>query len=235
MMNERTREQTTNYFQELTRSLRREGFAAGREADGVLPVKLEGRQFCSIMGSGGVRYREDDITGEPMVKALERVTDIARITDEYMRQLEAAPFLRVGSDEDRYRLLAEFHGTVLAGCQTKYGVQFVTWERGPDQTSLNHGHYYGPDCGAEGYTAAKRDFATRSGLIPANALFTQEQMVGISYCVQNVLDGNDTFTAEQDALLQTVREKILGAVPDLDEQLSAFDAQQVKYDMKQSW
>ena len=234
-MSDRNTEQTKHYFQEVTRNLRREGFIAGSEADGLLSVELEGRQFCSIMGSGGVRYREDDITGEPMVKALERVTDIARITDEYMRQLETAPFLRVGSEEDRYRLLADFHGMVLAGCQTKYGVEFVTWERGPDQTSLNHGHYYGPDCGAEGYAAAKRDFVTRSGLIPASVLFTQEQMVGIFYCVQNALEGNATFTVEQDALLQTVLEKILGAVPDLDEQLSTFDAQQIEYGMEQSW
>ncbi len=54
---------------------------------------------------------------------------------------------------------------------TEYGVQFVTWDRTHNQTSLQQGHYFGPGCGAGDYTAAKQDFAVRSGLIPAGGLF----------------------------------------------------------------
>ena len=124
----------------------------------------------------------------------------------------------------------------MKGSQSKEIIIFRSSPGASDkEDSLNHGHYYGPGSGRYGYTAARQDFAVRSGLIPAGALFTQEQMVGIFYCVQNALDGINTFTAGQDALLQTVREKILSAVPDLDGQLHKFDAQHEERSIEQSW
>lgn len=65
--------------------------------------------------------------------------------------------------------------TYLAGHQTQYGVQFITWDRLQDGT-LWQGHYFNP---GEGMDAAKRDFTTRSGLIPAVLLFTREQLAVI--------------------------------------------------------
>ena len=105
-----------------------------------------------------------------------KVTDIARTTAEYMSHLEAAPHLTANGLEGDYRLLADFNGVVLAGHPTQYGAQFVTWERSPDQTSLGHGHYYGPNAGVDSYTATKQDFAVRSDLIPRSAFFTPEQL-----------------------------------------------------------
>ena len=175
-MHVRSAEQRNNYFRELTINLRHEGFAAGPEKDSLLPAEQDGQPLCLIMDSGGVRYREKDVVGGSSREALERVTDTARVTAEYMSQMETAPSLKAGSLEGDYRLLADFNNTILAGHMTKYGVQFITWDRSPDGTSLNQGHYYGPDCGAEGYAAAKQDFAVRSGLLPTNFLFTKEQL-----------------------------------------------------------
>jgi len=234
-MHERTIDQTANYFRELALSLRSEGFTVGDEADGLLSVKLDGLQLCYIMGDGGVRYWREEITNDRLSEALERVTGIARTTDEYMSQMEATPFLTVGSQENRYRLLADFNGTVLAGCQTKYGVQFVTWERSPDRPSLNNGHYYGPGCGAEGYTAAKQDFATRSGLIPSSALFTPEQMTEIYRRAQEALENDGTLTVERENLLREVNEKIEICLPQLGELVRQAEAQEPKQGMEQSW
>ena len=64
-----------------------------------------------------------------------------------------------------YRLLADFNNTVLAGHSTRYGVEFITWDRTQNRIALDQGHYYGPRVGVGGYTAANQDFATRSGLI----------------------------------------------------------------------
>lgn len=234
-MHERTIDQTANYFREVALSLRSEGFTVGGETDGLLPVKLEGRQLCYIMGDGGVRYWREDITSDRLSEALEWVTGIARTTDEYMSQLEEMPFLKVGSQKDRYRLLADFNGTVLAGCQTKYGAQFVTWERSPDRSSLNNGHFYGPGCGAEDYAAAKQDFATRSGLIPSSALFTPEQMTEIYRRAQEALENDGTLTVERENLLRGISEKIQTYLPQLDELVHQAEAQEPQQGMEQSW
>ena len=109
------------------------------------------------------------MTGDSRNAALDRATGIARITAEYMSQMEAAPQLTASGLKGDYRLLADFNDVVLAGHPTKYGVQFVTWARIQEGTALDQGHYYGPSVGKDSYTAAKQDFAVRSGLIPRSA------------------------------------------------------------------
>ena len=77
-----------------------------------------------------------------------------------MRNTEQAPPLKAESLDDRYKVLADFNSTVLAGRESQYGVQFVTWDWDFDRAGLSHGHYWGDQ-----YMSAKQDFATRSGLI----------------------------------------------------------------------
>ena len=118
----------------------------GPEADGLLPVELDGQRLCLAMDTGRVRYWKEDVLGGSRSAALDRVTDIVRTTAEYMSQMEAAPQLGIGPKGD-YRLLADFNNIVLAGHPTQYGVQFVTWERVQEGTALHQGDYYGPCAG----------------------------------------------------------------------------------------
>ena len=94
-----------------------------------------------------------------------------------MTAMEAAPQLKASGLDGDYRILADFGGTVLAGTPSKYGVQFVTWDWDYDRTGVVHGHYF-----MENYDAAKRDFATHSGLIPKEQLFSPEQLTEIYRC-----------------------------------------------------
>lgn len=48
--------------------------------------------------------------------------------DKYLLLKEKAPQIRASGLEDDYRRLAEFNNVVLAGHQTRFGVEFVTWE-----------------------------------------------------------------------------------------------------------
>ena len=97
--------------------------------------------------------------------------------------MEQAPQIKASGLEGDYRSLAEFNNVVLAGHQTKFGMEFVTWEWVQNHTTLWQGHYYG-----DNYAAAKQDFATRSGLIPSEALFTPEQLGEIYRCICEVLE-----------------------------------------------
>ena len=214
-------EAKNRYFRELTLNLTRAGFTVSPEKDGLLPVELNGQQLCIATDSGGVRYRKENIYNEIQTIALmrnialEQVTDIVKVTHEYMSQMEAAPSLNAGSLEGDYKLLAYFNDIVLVGHLTKYGAQFITWDRSPDGTSLNQGHYYGPDCGIEGYAAAKQDFAVRSGLLPVNLLFTKEQLAVIFDAAQNMTVLGLVSNPEQEKLLEEIMNQVEIAVPEV--------------------
>ena len=210
----------SKYFRELTLNLQHAGFVVKPETDdGLLPVELDGQRLCLALDTGTVRYWREDVADDYRSAALDRANSITKATAEYMSQLAAAPQLTANSLTGDYRLLADFNGVVLAGHPTRYGVQFVTWERSSDRTSLGSGHYYGPGGGADSYTAAKRDFATRSGLIPRSALFDQKQLIEIYHCSVEVQAGLYSITDEQGKCLQSIIDQIELSIPNLGELL----------------
>ena len=67
----------------------------------------------------------------------------------------------------------------------------------------------------DSYTAAKRDFATRSGLIPHSALFAPEQLTEIYRCIHETLE-NFSITSERQEHLSSAAEQIERIVSDLE-------------------
>lgn len=128
-----------------------------------------------------------------------------------------------------YRLLADFNNMVLAGHPTRYGVQFVTWERVRERTALYQGHYYGPDVGVDSYASAKRDFAARSGLIPRGALFTPEQLTEIYRSIYETLDSSYSITEERQKYLESAAEQIKATVPNLDDLVALSNDKELKF------
>lgn len=208
------------YFQELSRSLRYEGLTVKPETEeGLLPVELDGQRLCLVLDTGAVRYWKEDVADDHRSAALNKVTDITKITAEYMRQMETAPQLTASGLTGDYRLLAEFNDTVLAGHPSKYGVQFITWEWVQGHTALYQGNYYGPEGGTDSYAAAKRNFAVRSGLVPRSALFTPEQLAEVYRCIHETLESGYPITEERQKCLESAAEQIERCVPDLDTQV----------------
>ena len=165
------------YLEEVHTPLHRAGFGTLPVEGEQLPVLWNGAPLCRITGKGSVFYRREDADTPQAEDALYRVEDIAAKTLEYMTAMEAAPQLKASGMDGDYRILADFGGTVLAGSPSKYGVQFVTWDWDYDRTGVVHGHYF-----MENYDAAKQDFATRSGLIQKEQLFSPEQLTEIYRC-----------------------------------------------------
>lgn len=131
---------------------------------------------------------------------------------EYEKLMERAPRIHARGLEGDYRLLAEFNDVVLAGHQTKYGMEFVTWEWVQDHTSLWQGHYYG-----DNYNGAKQDFVTRAGLVSQDRLLSAEQLVEVYRSVHETLDSEYPLTREREQLLKRVASQIERTVPNLDE------------------
>ena len=227
-------ETKNRYFQELTLNLRHEGFVVKPETEeGLLPVELDGQRLCLALDTGAVRYWREDAADDHRSAALDKAISITKTTAEYMRQMETAPQLTASGLTGDYRLLADFNDVVLAGHPTRYGVQFATWERVRERTGLNAGNFYGPPGGVDSYTAAKRDFATRSGLIPHSALFAPEQLTEIYRCIHETLNSSYPITEERQKCLESVVEQIEAAVPDLNERVILSNDKELEFaDMK---
>ena len=81
-------------------------------------------------------------------------------------------------------------------------------------------HYYD-----NGFAAAKQDFATHSGLIPASRLFTREQLAVIFDAAQSMTAQGLVSNPEQEKLLEQIVEQIEDAVPhvvDLANELTQY-------------
>ena len=203
------------YLEEVRTPLHRPGFGTLPVEGAQLPVLWNGVPLCRITGKGSVFYRREDVGTPQTEEALRQAEDIAARTLEYMVAMETAPQLKAGGLDGDYRILADFNGTVLAGTHSRRGIQFVTWDWDYDRTGVSHGHYF-----MENYDAAKRDFATRSGLIPKEQLFSPEQLTEIFRCCADSVD-EDFFelTDTQEEMIRGIQQQIRVCVPDLDERV----------------
>ena len=198
------------YLTEVAQRLHREGFTACQEHTGLLLVEKDTHRLCNVNIHSGMSYDSDFVQRNGLEDALDQVRDIVVETLAYMRQMMTAPPLRAEGLPGDYRLLAEFNHIVLAGHEREgnYGVEFVTWERIRNGTSLWQGHYCDNN-----YAAAKQDFATRSGLIPSSLLFTREQLAVIFDAAQNMTALDLVSNPEQGKLLEGIMKQIEEAMP----------------------
>ena len=224
-MNDHSKDSQTRYLREAGIVLAKEGFQLDEVHTDRLCILLDGAPLCEMTESGGIAYRNKDIDEPERIAAKDKVYEIVRNTAEYMRQMETAPFLKADGLEDGYRVLADFNDIVLAGIQSKYGVQFVTWDWSFDRKGVCHGHYYTGLYSSGNYDAAKRDFATRSGLIPEQQVFREEQLIEIYRCCTDTLQGGFELSYDQEKTIQEVRKQIGECLPDIMERIQQQDAE----------
>ena len=152
-------QQRSRYYGELSITPRRLELDTQPPENGLLPVTKGGAPVCLVSGGDGTRYRPENITTEAMKEAMEKASETAAVVKEYRSLMESAPFLKADGLDERYRMLADFNGVVLAGHDARngYGVQFATREWSHDRTGATTGHY-----AAHHYEDAKQDFAIRA-------------------------------------------------------------------------
>ena len=221
------KEARDSFYKELTHRLMTEGYAIEPEEDGLLPVRWRGADLCRITAGGGAQFREADLTSESHREAFNRAADIATEIKQYLLLMEAAPTLKAMGLDERYKLLADFNGAVLAGHPTSHGVQFVTWEWNYDRTSVWGGHYFGGS-----FAKAKQDFALRAELIDRDAVFEPEQLAEVYRAIHETLDGDFSITDERRKLLENTGEQIERFVPDLDERVNQSNQKELELNME---
>ena len=216
-----------SYYAELKIGLTRLGLTAEQQENGLLEVKAGDTPICYVHDNGSVGYNAEVSNDESLSALKDKVFDQARTVAEYMRLMNKAPVLIANGLEDRYKLLADFNGTVLAGMNGRYGVQFATWDWDLDGSGLHWGHYHG-----NSYEAAKEDFATRSGMVGRERLFSDAQLAEVYRCIHETMENAYPMTDQRRKLLIETSEQVERAVPDLNERVEQSNRLELEHGMQ---
>ena len=211
------------YFAELARRLRAAGITAGHPEKNRLTVLLNNQPVLSVSAGSDVFLLP---AGSNQPEAGELYHKVAQTADEvyaYVEAVQTAPLLHASGLSEKFHLLADFGGAVLAGRELEngWGYQFVTWIWDHDRAGVSHGHYYEED-----FQGAKQDFAVRSGLISKAQLFSPEELTQLYRATDYLLDEGPEPEDGQLKALQTSRTKIEYTVPDLVERLEQSQGQE---------
>ena len=211
------------YFAELARRLRAAGITTGHPEKNRLTVLLNDQPVLSVSAGGDVFLLP---AGSNQPEASELYHKVAQTADEvyaYVDAVQTAPLLHASGLSEKFHLLADFGGAVLAGRELEngWGYQFVTWIWDHNRTGVSHGHYYEED-----FQGAKQDFAVRSGLISKAQLFSPEELTQLYRATDYLLDEGPELEDGQLKALQTSRTKIEYTVPDLAERLEQSQGQE---------
>ena len=211
------------YFAELARRLRAAGITAGHPEKNRLTVLLNNQPVLSVSAGSDVFLLP---AGSNQPEAGELYHKVAQTADEvyaYVEAVQTAPLLHASGLSEKFHLLADFGGAVLAGRELEngWGYQFVTWIWDHDRTGVSLGHYYEED-----FQGAKQDFAVRSGLISKAQLFSPEELTQLYRATDYLLDEGPEPEDGQLKALQTSRTKIEYTVPDLAERLEQSQGQE---------
>ena len=211
------------YFAELARRLRAAGITAGHPEKNRLTVLLNNQPVLSVSAGSDVVLLP---AGSNQPEAGELYHKVAQTADEvyaYVEAVQTAPLLHASGLSEKFHLLADFGGAVLAGRELEngWGYQFVTWIWDHDRAGVSHGHYYEED-----FQGAKQDFAVRSGLISKAQLFSPEELTQLYRATDYLLDEGPEPEDGQLKALQTSRTKIEYTVPDLAERLEQSQGQE---------
>ena len=211
------------YFTELAHRLQAAGITTGHPERNQLTVLLNAQPVLFVSSESDVFLLPAGSNPPEASELYHKVAQTAEEVYAYVEAIQTAPLLHASGLSEKFHLLADFGGAVLAGRElgNGWGYQFVTWIWDHDRTGVSHGHYYEED-----FQGAKQDFAVRSGLISKAQLFLPEELTQLYRATDYLLDEGPEPEDGQLKALQTSRTKIEYTVPDLVERLEQSQGQE---------
>lgn len=207
---------TNAFFAELARCLRKQGIDSNIQTDRRLEVFLHSQPVLFVSPKNEVFLLPEMSGNDEAGDLYHEVAQTANEVWDYVEAVQSSNLLSVSGLSEEFHLLADFGGALLAGREREQscGYQFVTWIWDYHRTGVCYGHYYEND-----FTAAKQDFAVRSGLISKAQLFSPEELTELYRGIEYLLENGPEPQEEQLKVAQTAREKIEYTVPNLQERL----------------
>ena len=211
------------YFTELAHRLQAAGITTGHPERNQLTVLLNDQPVLFVSSESDVFLLPAGSNPPEASELYHKVAQTAEEVYAYVEAIQTAPLLHASGLSEKFHLLADFGGAVLAGREFENGrgFQFVTWIWDYTRTGVSHGHYYEED-----FQGAKQDFAVRSGLISKAQLFLPEELTQLYRATDYLLDEGPEPEDGQLKALQTSRTKIEYTVPDLVERLEQSQGQE---------
>ena len=211
------------YFTELAHRLQAAGITTGHPERNQLTVLLNDQPVLFVSSESDVFLLPAGSNPPEASELYHKVAQTAEEVYAYVEAIQTAPLLHASGLSEKFHLLADFGGAVLAGRElgNGWGYQFVTWIWDHDRTGVSHGHYYEED-----FQGAKQDCAVRSGLISKAQLFLPEELTQLYRATDYLLDEGPEPEDGQLKALQTSRTKIEYTVPDLVERLEQSQGQE---------
>lgn len=211
------------YFTELAHRLQAAGITTGHPERNQLTVLLNDQPVLFVSSESDVFLLPAGSNPPEASELYHKVAQTAEEVYAYVEAIQTAPLLHASGLSEKFHLLADFGGAVLAGRElgNGWGYQFVTWIWDHDRTGVSHGHYYEED-----FQGAKQDFAVCSGLISKAQLFLPEELTQLYRATDYLLDEGPEPEDGQLKALQTSRTKIEYTVPDLVERLEQSQGQE---------
>ena len=211
------------YFTELAHRLQAAGITTGHPERNQLTVLLNDQPVLFVSSESDVFLLPAGSNPPEASELYHKVAQTAEEVYAYVEAIQTAPLLHASGLSEKFHLLADFGGAVLAGRElgNGWGYQFVTWIWDHDRTGVSHGHYYEED-----FQGAKQDSAVRSGLISKAQLFLPEELTQLYRATDYLLDEGPEPEDGQLKALQTSRTKIEYTVPDLVERLEQSQGQE---------
>ena len=211
------------YFTELAHRLQAAGITTGHPERNQLTGLLNDQPVLFVSSESDVFLLPAGSNPPEASELYHKVAQTAEEVYAYVEAIQTAPLLHASGLSEKFHLLADFGGAVLAGRElgNGWGYQFVTWIWDHDRTGVSHGHYYEED-----FQGAKQDFAVRSGLISKAQLFLPEELTQLYRATDYLLDEGPEPEDGQLKALQTSRTKIEYTVPDLVERLEQSQGQE---------
>ena len=189
----------------------------------MLNVAQYGKRLCKVDENGSIRFHPKQLSENEEELVRGRIKDAVTTVLEYTKLMGSAPEMNTGNEIDHYKMLADFNGVVLAGHNSGFGVQFVTWNWDQDRKGVHWGHYYGRN-----YEGAKQDFATRSGLMPEFRVLSPEQMTEVYRCIHETLESDYPITENRRKLLESAASQIEQSVYDLKDRVNQSNLEELE-------
>lgn len=193
------------FFEELSRRLREGGVESSNVEDRRLEIFLHGQPVLFVSPGNDVFLFPAGSNNPEASELYHRVAQTADEVYTYVEAVQTAPTLHISGLSEKFHLLADFGGAVLAGRELENGrgYQFVTWIWDYNRTGVSYGHYYDED-----FCGAKQDFAVRSGLISKTQLFSPEELTELYRATDYLLDEGPELEDGHLKAMQTARTKI---------------------------